>query len=176
MTIDWAARPDRSEYADYYHTYVGLVPDGDVLATLERQIVRSREALAAVAPERERYAYAPDKWTVRQSLGHVIDAERVFAGRALWIARDPDTALPGMDQDRWVERSPDADRPLADLLGEWTATRAATLALFRGLDAAALARVGTASGVTFTVRSFAWIIAGHELHHRRLFAERYGIG
>jgi hypothetical protein len=169
------SRPDASEYAEYYHRYVALVPDGDIVATLASQIETTTVPLRAVPVERENWAYAPGKWTIRQSLGHVIDAERVFAGRALWMARDPDTALPSMEQDPWVERSPDGGRPLTDLLGEWEVVRAATVALFRGLDADALVRVGTASGVRFTVRSLAWIIAGHELHHRALFRERYGL-
>lgn len=168
-------RPAPSEYAEYYHGYVARVPDGDILARLAAQSGDTIALLSAVPAERESWAYAPGKWTIRQSLGHMIDAERVFAGRALWMARDPDTALPGMDQDLWVERSPDGGRTLADLLKEWSATRAATLALFGGLDADALARVGIASGVRFTVRSLAWIIAGHELHHQALFRERYGL-
>jgi hypothetical protein len=106
----------------------------------------------------------------------VIDAERVFAGRALWIARDPEVPLPSMEQDRWAARSSARDRPLGDLLEEWDATRRATLALVRSLDAEALARRGVASGVSFTVRSFPWIIVGHELHHRALFRERYALG
>jgi hypothetical protein len=170
-----STRPDRGEYAEYYHGYVSRVPDGDILATLASQIDETMAPLRRVPPERETWAYAPGKWTVRQSLGHVIDAERVFAGRALWMARDPDTALPSMEQDLWVERSPDGSRPLPALLDEWATTRAATLALFRGFDAAALGRVGTASGVRFTVRSLAWVIAGHELHHRVLFRERYDV-
>lgn len=170
------SRPDRSEYAEYYQTYVSLVPDGDIVEILERQLPETRALLGAVPPEKESWAYAEGKWTIRESLGHVIDAERVFAGRALWIARDPETALPSMEQDRWAANSNAGDRPLADLLDEWTAIRGATVAMVRSFDAAALARSGVASEVRFTVRSFPWIIAGHELHHRRLFRERYGLG
>jgi hypothetical protein len=169
------SRPAPDEYAEYYHRYVMLVPDGDVLDTLASQFDATLAPLRRVPPERETWAYAPDKWTIRQSLGHVIDAERVFAGRALWMARAPRTALPSMEQDAWVEHSPDVGRPLAGLLDEWSAVRAATLELFRGLDADSFARVGTASGVRFTVRSLAWVIAGHELHHRALFRERYEV-
>lgn len=169
------SRPAPDEYAEYYHRYVALVPDGDVFDTLASQLDATLAPLRRVPRERETWAYAPGKWTIRQSLGHVIDAERVFAGRALWMARAPRTALPSMEQDAWVEHSPDAGRPLAALLDEWSTVRAATLALFRGLDADRLARVGTASGVRFTVRSLAWVIAGHELHHRALFRERYEV-
>ncbi|MDX1578926.1 MAG: DinB family protein, partial [Gemmatimonadota bacterium] len=170
------SRPDRSEYAEYYDTYVSLVPDGDIVEMLEDQLPETRALLDAVPPERERWAYAEGKWTIREVVGHLMDAERVFAGRALWIARDPETVLPSMEQDRWAERSNAGARPLTDLLDEWETIRRATVAMARSFDAAALERTGIASGVRFTVRSFPWIIAGHELHHRRLFRERYGLG
>lgn len=170
------SRPDRSEYADYYDRYVALVPEGEIVETLEREFPISRALLETAMPEKESWAYDEGKWTVRESVGHVIDAERVFAGRALWIARDPDIELPSMEQDRWAAASNARERPLGDLLDEWDATRRATVAMIRALDARALARTGVASGVSFTVRSFPWIIAGHELHHRKLFRERYGLG
>jgi hypothetical protein len=169
-------RPDRSEYAEYYDRYVSLVPDGDVVEMLTLQLPVTLRLLEAVPAEREAWAYEPGKWSFREVVGHLADGERVFADRALWIARSPDTPLPSMEQDAWAVLSPARDRPLRDLMDEWTATRAATVALVRGLDERALARVGTASGVRFTVRSFPWIIAGHELHHRRLLRERYGLG
>jgi uncharacterized damage-inducible protein DinB len=169
------SRPAQDEYAEYYHRYVALVPDGDVLDTLASQFDATLAPLRRVGADRETWAYAPGKWTIRQSVGHVIDAERVFAGRALWMARATEVELPSMDQDAWVESSPDGRRPLSVLLDEWSAVRAATLALFGGLDAEAQARVGTASGVRFTVRSLAWVIAGHELHHRALFRDRYDV-
>jgi hypothetical protein len=169
-------RPDRSEYAEYYDRYVSLVPDGDVVEQLALQLPETLRLLDEVGPERETWSYEPGKWSFREVVGHLADTERVFADRALWIARAPDTPLPSMEQDDWAALSPARDRPLRDLLDEWTAARAAAVALLRGLDDAALARVGTASGRRFTVRSFPWIIAGHELHHRRLLRERYGLG
>ncbi|MGH7475300.1 MAG: DinB family protein [Longimicrobiales bacterium] len=169
-------RPDRSEYAEYYDRYASLVPDGDIGATLASQFPVTRGMLAAVPADRERWAYEPGKWSFREVVGHLADAERVFADRALWIARDPDTPLPSMEQDLWASNSSARERPLPDLLDEWAAVREATVALVRGLDDVALARTGTASGVRFTVRSFPWIIAGHELHHRRILRERYGLG
>ena len=108
-------------------------------------------------------------------VGHLADTERVLAGRALWIARDPATALPSLEQNVWASNSNASDRPLRDLLDEWASVRAATLTLMGSFDAESLMRVGTASGMRFTVRSFAWIIAGHELHHRKLLQERYGL-
>lgn len=166
-------RPYRSEYDEYYDRYAALVPDGNITETLSTQVSDTLALLETVPPHRETWAYAPGKWSFREVVGHLADVERVFAGRALSIARDPQTALPSMDQDVWAANSTARDRPLPELIDEWRAVRAATVALLRGLDAESLARVGTASDLSFTVRSFAWIIAGHELHHRQLLRHRY---
>ena len=169
-------RPDRTEYAEYYHRYASLVPDGDIVATLRAQFPVTRTLLEAVPAEREEWAYDEGKWSFREVVGHLADAERVFADRALWIARDPSHTLPGMDQEIWASNSNARTRPLRELLDEWAAVREATVALIRSFDAKALAHTGTASGNSFTVRSFPWIIAGHELHHRGILRERYGLG
>lgn len=168
-------RPDRSEYAEYYERYASLVPDGDIAATLADQLPVTRRLLEGVAAEREAWTYAPGKWSYREVVGHLIDTERVFADRALWFAREPRTDLPSMSQDVWASNSTARERRLRDLLDEWSAVRAATLALVRSFDEATLARTGVASGNRFTVRSLPWIIAGHELHHRQLLRERYGL-
>lgn len=169
-------RPDPSEYGEYYRTYVSLVPDGDIRAILREQFPATRRLLETVPPDREEWAYDEGKWSFREVVGHLADAERVFADRALWIARDPGPPLPGMDQEIWAASSNARTRPLRELLDEWEAVREATIALVRGLDAEALSRTGTASGMRITVRSLPWIIAGHELHHRRLLEERYAVG
>ncbi len=170
------ARPADSDYPIYYQTYTRLVPDGDILATLAGQHAATLRLLEGATGERERFRYAEGKWSVRESIGHCIDTERLFAFRALWMARGAAGAQPGMEQDDWVAASNAGERPLADLAAEWAALRADVVTMFRSLDATGLARTGTASGGTFTAGSFAWIIAGHELHHRRLLAERYGLG
>jgi len=168
-------RPDRTEYGEYYERYVSLVPDGDIVAQLREQFTVTTRLLTTVPQEREEWAYGEGKWSFREVVGHLADAERVFADRALWMARDPSPPLPGMDQEIWAANSNARTRPLHELLDEWTAVREATIALVRSFDADALSRTGTASGMRFTVRSFAWIIAGHELHHRNILTERYGL-
>jgi uncharacterized damage-inducible protein DinB len=168
-------RPDRAEYDAYYHRYISLVPDGDIAVTLARELRQTRALLETVPAARESWAYEAGKWTFREVVGHLVDAERVFAGRALWIARDPDTALPSFEQNVWALNSNASFRPLRDLLDEWASVRAASLTLVRTLDAEAMLRAGTASGLRFTVRSLVWIIAGHELHHRKMLRERYGL-
>jgi len=168
-------RPEPDEYREFYHTYVSKVSDGDILDTLERQIVDSVGLLERVAPDREAFAYQPGKWTIRESVGHVIDAERVFAQRALWFARGAPAPLPGFDQDEWVPASGASGRRLPALLAEWRAVRASTLHLFAGLTPESWGHSGVASGGSFSVRSLAWIIAGHEAHHHCLFIDRYGL-
>lgn len=158
-------RPRPSEYAEYYRGYVDLVPDGDILEILAAQMGESRALLSGVPPERERHRYAPGKWSVREVVGHVWDTEWVFLYRALSMGRGDETSLPGMDQDVWAAGSGAHEHPLAELASGWAALRAAGIAMLGTLDAEAGARSGRASDNPFTVRSFAWIIAGHERHH-----------
>jgi hypothetical protein len=170
----WTRRPGKDEHAPYYGLYIDRVPDGHVLAGLEAH-AETLALLGAVPPDLETWSYAPGKWSIRDSVGHLVDVERTFSFRALCFSRGDPGPLPGMDQDRWVPASNAGTRPLRRLLDEWRAVRQATLHLFRSLTPEMLDRRGTASGVEFTVRSFAWIIAGHELHHLDLFRERYGL-
>jgi len=171
-------RPDHSEYNEYYRLYTSKVPDGDIVTTLSDQIIESVALYESVPPEGETFAYAPGKWSIREALGHVIDTERVFALRALCFARQDPAALPSFDQDEWVAVSNAGQRVLADLLEEWVHLRKTNVAMFRSFDEETGLRRGIASEREFSVRSFAWIIAGHELHHGGLLAERYlpGLG
>lgn len=168
-------RPGPDEYAPYYDTYVSKVPDGEILHTLERQMVESQELLGRVTQDKAVTPYAPGKWNIREVVGHLADAERVFCHRALWFARGAPGPLPSFEQDDWVPTSGAADRTLSSLLTEWRVIRSGTVQLFAGLPEEALLRRGEASGASFTVRSFAWIIAGHEVHHHRLFKSAYGL-
>jgi hypothetical protein len=175
MDEPWPERPGRDEYADFYAGYVASVPDGDVLATLEREGERSIALLRAVRPERTSFAYAPGKWTVREVVAHVADAERVFAYRALAFGRSDPNPLPGFDQEVWLPHAHAATRRWSDLVDELRTVRAATLHLFRSFASEDWLRRGTASGFAVSVRALAWIAAGHELHHRRVLVERYGL-
>lgn len=171
-TMPAIGRPESGEYAPYYGKYVSLVAEGDILATLERQ---SQDTVTLLArPEADGdIRYAPGKWSVKESLGHLIDSERVFTYRALRIARNDKTPMEGFEQDDYVKYGPFGQCSLAGLVEEFTAVRQATLSLFRGLDEAAWIRRGIANKNEVTVRGLAYIIAGHELHHRKLFQEKY---
>jgi len=165
-------RPLAGEIGDYYLGYVAGV-QGDVLVALERGLAETRALLERFGEARGTHRYASGKWSVKEIVGHVIDAERVFSYRALRMARGDQTPLPGFEQDDFVAASGSDRRTLADLVAELEHLRAANLVFFRSLEPAAWERTGTASNNPFVVCAFPYIIAGHEAHHRRVLAERY---
>jgi hypothetical protein len=166
-------RPAEGEFNPYYAKYIALVPEGDVLASLEQQGRETQKLLRAVTEEKSKFRYAPDKWSIRECVGHVSDAERVFTYRALRFARADATALPGFDQDVWAKTTSAHSRTLVSLLDDLQALRAATVSLFRGFDAAEWDRSGVASDNPVSVRALAFITAGHERHHVGILKERY---
>jgi hypothetical protein len=166
-------RPARSEHHEYYNRYVDLVPDGDVVLLLKSQLADTLVLFEGLPLERETHRYAEGKWSLREVVGHMIDVERLFEFRALAMARQDGVDLPGMDQDEWAKRNGAHGRTLASLRDEWIAVRRSAVHLFATFDETAGARTGRASGRDFTVRSFPWIMAGHELWHRTLIRERY---
>jgi hypothetical protein len=172
-TLTAFLRPQPGEYAPYYDRYISLVPANDVLAALEDQ---RREMLLLLCGRAEAdgdLRYAPDKWSLKEVLGHVNDTERIMSYRALRISRGDATPIEGYEQDDYVCNGPFAHRQLADLLEDYIAVRRATVSLFRNLDEAAWSRRGVANKNEVTVRALAYIIAGHELHHRRVLEEKY---
>ncbi len=169
-------RPTAAEVAEYYFTYIDKVPDGDVLEHLEKQIVETRALLEPIDETRASLRYQADKWSVKQVVGHLADTERVFAYRALAFSRGDPQAIPGMDQELWMNQSRFDELPLSAILADLVAIRESTLTLFRGFSEEQWLRRGTASEVPFQAGAIAWIIAGHELHHRSVLEERYGIG
>ncbi len=158
-------RPDRSEYAEYYKNYIARVPEGPVLDFLAKQLEDYRQLLAGVSDEAANAAPALGKWSIKQVLGHLCDAERVQAYRALRFARGDATELPGFEQDDYVREAHSNSRSLDDLLAEFESIRKATIALFGSLPDEAETRVGIANGNPVTVRALAYIAAGHTQHH-----------
>ena len=167
------ARPEAGEYAPYYDRYISLVAGTDILATLDTQRRQTMLLLSGRDESEGDLRYAPDKWSAKQVLGHVCDTERIFAYRALRIARGDQTPLPGFEQDDYVKNGPLAKAPLAEIIEDYIAVRRATLTLLRNLDEAAWTRRGVASKNEVSVRALAYMIAGHELHHRRILEEKY---
>jgi len=175
MTSAAAVRPLPDEYAPHYVPYVSAGPDGDITDTLASQGEALVARLKHLSDEQGAHAYGPGKWSVKEVICHITDAERIFAYRMLRMGRGDSTPLASFDENAYAAASAAGDRTLDSLLGEFAAVRGATLALLRGLPDAAWARRGTASGKEVTVRGVAWIAAGHALHHARILAERYGV-
>jgi hypothetical protein len=175
MTGFRIARPQTGEHVPYYGKYVSLVPGEDAWPALERQLDETIRMLAPLDDARALHRYAPGKWSVKETVGHIVDVERVFAHRALRFGRGDATALPGFDENSYVPAGRFDGRALPDLLEDLRLTRAASRALFGAFEPDALTRMGTANDSPVSVRALAWIICGHELHHRALLRERYGI-
>jgi len=169
------SKPAPDEHVAYFSRYIDRSSD-DAFAALSTQIADTTQRLAALTEAQAAHRYAPDKWSVKQVLLHLADTERVFAYRALRFARADVTDLPGYDENAWAPMSGADERQFGALLAEFTAVRAATLALFGGLTGEALLRRGRANGNPLSVRAIAHILVGHEVHHVSLLRERYGVG
>jgi hypothetical protein len=165
--------PAAEEHDPYYAAYISRVPEGDLVAILQRQAEEVADWFGALTEAQAEFAYAADKWTVLEVLGHLTDAERVFAYRATSIARGDAAALPGFSQDDWMRERPFAGRSMASLLTEWLAVRAATVAFVEALPAGAESRRGTASGRPFSVRALLHVPPGHTDYHLAHLRECY---
>ncbi|MGE5235236.1 MAG: DinB family protein [Acidobacteriota bacterium] len=175
MTTVITGRPESTEYAPHYEAYVSKVPAGDVLAFLAGQASVVSATFAGMPGARAAHRYADDKWSVREVLGHIIDAERVFAYRALAFARGEGAALPAFDENAYARSSGHDTVPLEELVEEFEALRRANLLLFRHLPAESWRKTGVASGKPVSVRALAFIIAGHAQHHLLILRDRYGV-
>ena len=166
-------RPAPDEFAQWYADYIAEVPGDDALAVLTASRTKTAVLLAGIPAAKAGYRYAAGKWTVREVVGHVTDAERIFSYRLLRIARGDVTPLASFDENQYVPEGRFEERSLADLAAELGTVRDSTLALLGGLDPARLERRGIASEKSVSARAIAWIIAGHELHHLRVLGEKY---
>lgn len=166
-------RPEETEYFAYYGKYVSLVPDNNILEVLSSQLDETLALLRSIPETHEAFRYAEGKWSVRELVGHIIDTERIFAYRALRFARNDATPLPGYEQDDYIRNASFDACSLADLATEFESVRRSTLFLFKHLDGEAWMRRGVASDNEVSVRALAYIIAGHELHHRGILRDRY---
>jgi len=165
--------PERNEAAPYYYLYIDRVTDPNIVGRIEAQLEETLALLRGISEEKSLYRYSLGKWSIRELWNHVTDTERAFVFRALWFARGFDTPLASYDQEISA-RGAGADRvSWASHIAEFRYVRLATIAFFRNLPEEAWMRTGVASGNPFTVRSIAYIIAGHVVHHAALLKERY---
>lgn len=166
-------RPDSTEAAPYYFTYINQVPSDNALPIIEQQLEDVVTLCSAISEEKSLYRYAPEKWSIRQVLNHVTDTERAFAFRALWFARGFSDPLPSYEQDIAAAGAEADSVAWADHIEEFRRVRLATISLFRNLPRDAWMRTGTASNNRFSVRAMAFITAGHVEHHLKILRERY---
>jgi hypothetical protein len=166
-------RPGMDESAPFYHGYIAKVAGEQIGEYLALQVAEVERLLAPLDEAAAGFRYAPEKWSVKEVLGHLSDAERIFAYRLLRIARADATPLPGFDENAYVPPAEFDRRPLTDLLREFRAVRASTIALAEGLPAAAWERRGQASGKSVSTRALAYIMVGHVTHHLAVLRERY---
>ena len=170
------ARPREGEYDPGAAGYIAACPSiQDAAAELLSQRDALIERFSNIPEPRAGFSYAPGKWTVREVLGHLSDAERIFTSRLLRIGRGDATPLPGFDENTYVPAGVFESRALADVLAEWTAVRNATVALVKGMPAEAWTRRGTANGKTVTAGALVYVIVGHTAHHLRVLNERYAV-
>jgi hypothetical protein len=168
-----SSRPAPTEYAPYFSRYINLVAEADFLAVLARQPAEYRALLGALSDEQAGFRYAPGKWTVREVLGHVIDAERVFGYRALCIARGETVSLPSFDENAYAAKAGHDGYSLDELLEEFAYVRRAHIALFEHFAQAAWERTGSVNQNQISVRGLAYIMTGHVQHHAEILKERY---
>jgi hypothetical protein len=169
-------QPLETEYAPYYQGYIGYVTEEEILPVLRSQTEALDVLLDKVTPDRETFRYAEGKWSIREIVGHLIDAERVFGHRAFCIARGERQNLPGFEQNDYIATAPYDRIDLEDLLSELRLVRLSNIAMLRSLDDESWLRMGTANGNEVSVRALAFIMAGHLRHHMGVLRERYGLG
>ncbi|MEP7291092.1 MAG: DinB family protein [Chloroflexota bacterium] len=170
-------RPQPDEYAPFYGGYINRVPEGaDLAALLARQPGDLQTLLSPVSDQQANARPKSSEWSIKEMLGHICDAERVFAYRATRFARNDNATLPGFDQDEFVKATDFNTRTLADLLEEFSLQRRANLVLLKSLTAEELERVGTASGNPMSSRAAFYVMAGHVLHHVESLRTDYHVG
>jgi len=168
-----SGRPEPGEFASYAQADIDAVEGDDAVAALLRQRGETLALWQRFGEEGSDLSYAAGKWTVKQVLGHLADDERIFAYRALCIARGDTLPLPGFDENLYAREARFENRSLDDLLANYEAVRHASVTLFRGLDREAWLRKSIVNGYPASPRGLAFHVAGHELHHHRILRERY---
>jgi len=168
-----ATRPAEGEFLPYYGTYIDKVPTGDIVETLKSQVPETLALIRSLPEADGDKRYAPQKWSIREVVGHVIDAERIFVYRALRFARADSTPVPGFDENAFAKNAPYSRVSLANIAGELEHVRASTVHFFSNLEEQAFSRRGCANGAEISVRALAYILAGHEIHHLSVIRTRY---
>jgi hypothetical protein len=171
--IHLITKPDTTEYTPYYASYIQLVPSGNLISILQDQIHETCNFLGGLPQEKENFRYAPDKWTLKEVVGHMVDNERIMGYRALRFSRRDSTPLAGYDENLYVQAANFGWQTMQSLLEEFRLIRQTTIYLFDRLSAEAWSYKGSANNSELTVKALGYIIAGHELHHCEIIKTRY---
>jgi len=166
-------KPYKDEYALYYHTYIEKVPDGDVIKSMKKQIAEVKRLFKNVTKKQSVFRYSPGKWSVKEVLGHILEAERIFAYRALRFARNDKKDLHGFDENEYIHQSNYNETKLAELVEEFCSLRTSNMLMFKNFSDEMCLRFGTINGNKLTVRALAYIMTGHVRHHLKILKERY---
>ena len=166
-------KPVAGEHDPYFSTYIDRLEGENLMAELELQVGELIELCGDLSEAEAEFRYEPDKWSIKEVLGHLIDTERVFAFRALWFARGEMVALPGFDQDEFVRQADFDQRSVESLVSEFVHLRQSTIDLLAGFREAEWGRTGISNEVSLSVRAIGYILAGHVVHHLGILEERY---
>ena len=166
-------KPSTNSYAPYFQRYIDQVPETDLNAAFQNQAARLNDFLNTITEEKSAYAYAEGKWTIKELLQHIIDAERIFAYRALCFARGEKISLPGFDENEYAANSNGNVRIWKSLVEEFLAVRKSTELLFESFSEEALNNPGLSNNNTTTAASLGFITVGHYYHHKKILEERY---
>ena len=173
MAINNIARPGQDEYAPHYGTYISKVKSDDLIAELDSSMKDFINFMRTVPEAKLDYRYQDGKWTIREIIIHLMDAERIFTYRALRFSRNDQTPLSGFDENEYVPESNAATRSLDSLIEEYSALRNSTIALYKNFTPQMTMRTGIANGKEISVRALGYVIPGHEIHHMGVIKERY---
>ena len=166
-------RPLPAEYPPYYEKYINLVKQDNVIKALKDQVLDIQALISEVPEEKEGYAYADGKWTIKEVIGHIIDTERIMSYRALRFARKDKTPLTGFDENIFVANAKFNKQTLYNLAQEFAIVREANLALWKQFEEEELNEMGTANGKDVSVRATLFMIAGHTAHHMNVIRLKY---
>lgn len=166
-------RPDLSRVPEYFHRYIGHVKENDLAEAISNQTKRFVSLLESIPVEKRDYKYAEDKWTTKEVLQHIIDTERIFAYRALRIARKDSTPLPGFDENQFANNSNASSRNWDDLIEEFKVVRRSSEILLKSFNNDQMEASGTAGGKSVYVLAIGFMIPGHAAHHENIIKERY---
>ncbi len=166
-------RPEKTEYNEFYDTYVSLVDETEIVSAFENQLDEMNEFFNSISEEKSATSYAEGKWTIKELVGHLIDGERIFGYRALRISRGDETPIEGFEQDDYVENAPFGDYKFSDLVEEFNLVRRSNILFFKHLKETDWTRTGTASDSPVSVRALAFIMVGHVIHHANILKDRY---